>query len=73
METCSKSLVRKIKVSALSMATVGVLYGSACTVGDLRHNIVNGTLDFVKNYTGDLWESLIPPADQLVSIDGASE
>ncbi len=73
METRSKSVVRRIKVSVLSMAAVGVLYGSACTLGDLRHNVVNGTLGFVKNYTGDLWETLIPTAEELVGKSGASE
>ena len=57
---------RKIKVAALSVAAFGMTYGAACTVGDVRHNVVNGTLSFVKGYTSDLWEALIPPVDQLV-------
>lgn len=73
MRICSRSLVRQLKVSALSMATVGVLYGSACTMGDLRHNAVNGTLAFAKNYASDLWEALLPSAEELVGNDGTSE
>ena len=67
----SKSVVRKVKASVLSMAAIGVLYGSACTIGDLRHNVVNGTLGFVESYIGDLWETLIPTAEELVGNNGA--
>ena len=66
MHRVLSSRVRKIKVAALSLASFGMVYGAACTVGDVRHNVVNGTLSFVKGYTSDLWEALIPPADQLV-------
>ena len=58
--------IRKIKVAVLSTVVFGALYGSACTLGDFRLNMVNGTLSFVKGYTSDLWEALVPPADGLV-------
>jgi hypothetical protein len=57
---------RKVKVAMLVMATMGMLYSAPCSVGDLGHNIANGTLSFVKGYTSDLWEALIPSADQLI-------
>ena len=66
MQRVWSNRIRKIKVATLSMAALGMMYGSACTVGDIRHNVVNGTLSFVKGYTSDLWEAIIPPADQLV-------
>ena len=57
---------RKIKAAVLTLVTMGMVYSSPCTVADLGLNIVNGTLSFVKGYTGDLWEALVPPADQLL-------
>ena len=65
MQNRRESLRRKVKVAALTMATIGMLYSSPCTVGDIGHNVINGTLSFVKGYTTDLWEALVPPADQL--------
>jgi len=58
--------IGKIKVVVLSVVVFGMTYGAACTVGDVRHNVANGTLSFVKDYTSDLWEALIPPANQVV-------
>jgi hypothetical protein len=66
MQRVLSNQIKKIKVAALSVTALGMLYGAACTVGDVRHNVVNGTLSSVKGYTSDLWEALIPPADQLV-------
>jgi len=66
MQRSLSNPIRKMKVAALSLAAVGMMYASACTVGDIRHNVINGTLAFVKGYTGDLWEALVPPADELV-------
>ena len=36
------------------------------TWGGVRHNVVNGTLSFVKGYTSDLWEALIPAVDDFI-------
>jgi len=66
MQRVLSNQIKKIKLAALSVTALGMTYGAACTVGDVRHNVVNGTLSFVKGYTSDLWEALIPPADQLV-------
>ena len=62
-------LVRKMKVAVFSMTAVGMLHASACSLGDLRLNLVNGTLAFVKGYTTDMWEALIPAADDLVNLN----
>ncbi len=64
MTSMMSTRIRKIKVAAMSAVMMGMAYGAACTIGDIRHNIANGTLSFVKSYTGDVWEAIIPPADQ---------
>ena len=66
MQRVLSNQIRKIKVAALSVTALGMLYGAACTVGDVRHNVVNGTLSFVKGYTSDLWEALIPAVDDFI-------
>jgi len=66
MQYFLSSRMRRIRVAGMMLAGFGVLYASACTLGDLRYNVVNGTLSFVKSYTSDLWEALIPPADELI-------
>ena len=66
MQRNSGNLVCKAKAVVLSVAVVGALHASACTIGDLQHNVVNGTLSFVKGYTTDVWEALVPPVDDLV-------
>jgi hypothetical protein len=63
------SLAKRIRAAALSMVAVGMLYGSACTWGDLRLNLVNGTLSFVKGYTTDLWEAVFPVPDEFIGVD----
>lgn len=65
MERSFRRKIRRIKVAALSMAAFGMMYSSACTIGDVGHNLVNGTLAFVKGYTTDLWEAVVPPADSF--------
>jgi len=65
MERSIRRKVRRIKVAALSMAAFGMMYASACTIGDVGQNLVNGTLAFVRGYTTDMWEAIVPPADSL--------
>jgi len=66
MKRSSKSLVSKVKLAVLSMVTVGMVYASACTVGDLGYNVVSGTLAFVKGYTTDVWEAVLPAPGELM-------
>ena len=66
MQGGSGNLTKRIKVAALSIVAFGMLYSSACTIGDIRHNVVGGTLAFVKSYTTDLWELIVPPPDELI-------
>lgn len=70
MRTKSESVVRSLKAAVLSVVAVGMLHGSACTLGDVRLNVWNGTLAFVKGYTTDLWEAVFPAADEFVGFGG---
>ena len=63
------TIVRKIRVALLGVATAGVLLGSACSAVDVRQNLVAGTQAFIKGYTTDLWEAIIPPPDELLNLD----
>jgi hypothetical protein len=67
------NIVRKIKVALLGVATAGVLFGSACSAVDLRQNFVAGTQAFIKGYTTDLWEAVLPSAEEIVSFGGVDE
>ena len=66
MQRVFRNQIRTIKVAAISLAACGMMYGTACTAGDVRHNIANGTLSFVAGYTSDVWAALFPPADEVV-------
>jgi hypothetical protein len=66
-------LVRKVEVGLFAAATTGTLFGSACSMEDVRQNILGGTLSFVNSYTADLWEALVPPAEKLFSTGGDQE
>ncbi len=59
-----------IKAAMLVTTAFGMLYSSPCTVGDLGHNVVNGTLSFVKGYTADLLGAVVPSADTLIGQPG---
>ena len=67
------TIVRKIKVALMGVATAGVLFGSACSAVDIRQNFVAGTQAFIKGYTTDLWEAVFPSAEELVSFGGTDE
>ena len=59
------SAINKMKLALVSMAALGLLFSSPCTVGDAGLNVINGTLSFIKSYTGDVWTELVPPAEEL--------
>lgn len=59
----------KVRIlGALTLAS-GMVF-SSCSMVDVRHNLVAGTMSFVKGYTTNLWEALLPAAEDLV---GANE
>jgi len=65
-------LVRKVKKAVLTtLVTGGMLLGWSCGWNDVGYNVLAGTQAFVKAYTTDLWEALIPAADELVNFDAA--
>ncbi len=65
MQRDSDNAISKKKVAVLSMAALGLLFSSPCTVGDIGQDIISGTLSFVRGYTDDVWTELIPPADEI--------
>lgn len=65
---------RRMKTTMLTAIVVaGGTVFTSCGVVDLRHNLIAGTQSFVKDYTIDLWEALIPPADELINLGGAED
>ncbi|HOA74853.1 MAG TPA: hypothetical protein PL151_07680 [Phycisphaerae bacterium] len=66
-----KTYMTRVKMAALSLLTAGVLFGPGCGMTDLRDNVVAGSLGFVKNYTTDVLETLIPAAADLFSPPAA--
>ena len=57
---------KNTKLAALTVTMFGMLYTSACTLGDLRLNVVSGSLAFVKSYTTDIWEALFPAPEDVL-------
>ena len=68
MQSIVSNRIRKVKVAVLSVVAYGMMYGSACTLGDIGLNVVNGTLSFVKGYTTDWWEEVFPEPGEVTSI-----
>ena len=65
--------IRKVTIGVLAALTAGTVYGSACSMKDLRHNAIGGTMSFVKGYTSDMWEALVPSADEVINFGGDDE
>ena len=65
---------RRMKITMLTaIVAVGGTVFTSCGIVDLRHNLIAGTQAFVKGYTTDLWEALVPPADELINIGGGED
>lgn len=60
-----KGRMRRIKMALLAAVSGGTVLASACTWSDVKLNVVGGTHSFIKSYTTDLWEALIPAASDL--------
>lgn len=53
-----------VRSAALALVTAGTVYASACSAIDVRHNVVGGTMSFIKGYTTDLLFEVFPaPSD----------
>jgi hypothetical protein len=51
-----------------ALATAGGTVFSSCGWADIRHNIIAGTETFIRGYTADLWDALLPSAEDLVNL-----
>ncbi len=61
---------RRARVRILGIITLaGGTVFSSCTVADVRHNLVAGTMSFIEDYTADVWGALLPPPEALVGSD----
>ena len=58
--------VKRVLLVALAIAGSTV---SSCgfSLQDVRYNIVGGTMSFVKAYTTDLWEALLPAWEDILN------
>jgi len=62
--------IRKLKLGVLAALAAGSMYGSACSMADVRHNAIGGTMSFLKGYTSDLWTALVPSVDEVINFRG---
>lgn len=61
------SSVHKKKTALLvTLAVLGATVLSSCNLADVRYNVVTGALSFVQAYTIDVFEALLPTADELI-------
>jgi len=60
----------RIKMAAMTALTAGMLFGPGCSVTDIRDNVVAGSLGFVKTYTGQVLDLLVPDANVLFPPQG---
>ncbi|MFQ5461369.1 MAG: hypothetical protein ACE5E5_01945 [Phycisphaerae bacterium] len=60
-----RRIAKAVKMTVLSSLTVGMLFASVCSAADVRKNLAAGTQSFIKNYTIDIFEALVPPASDV--------
>jgi hypothetical protein len=61
--------IPRIKRAILAAMAVACGTVSSCGFGvqDLRHNVIAGSLSFVKSYTADFWGTVIPSWDEILN------
>ena len=59
----------RCRVALLLVASGGTLLASACSLKDLRLNVVSGTLGFIEGYTQDAWAAVVPSAESIFGRD----
>ncbi|UCE59530.1 MAG: hypothetical protein JSU63_19065 [Phycisphaerales bacterium] len=68
------SLARRMKAAMLTaVVAVGGTVFASCGWTDLRYNFVAGTQAFVKGYTTDMWEAIVPAPGDLINFAAAEE
>jgi hypothetical protein len=60
------SRVRRLKFRVLAVLAAGAGCASVCSAVDVKHNVLGGTMSFIRGYTDDLWAELIPPPAELL-------
>ena len=65
-------IVRRAKRTLLVVAAFAAGTVSSCgfNLQDVRHNVVAGTLTFVKSYTTDMWMALLPDWEDILNRAG---
>jgi hypothetical protein len=53
----------------LVVAAIAAGTASSCnfSLKDVRYNVVGGTLSFVKSYTTDMWEAVLPAWEDILN------
>jgi len=57
----------KFLLAAGGLALIGQSLG--CTLADIRHNLVSGSLSFVEDYATDFWDAVFPPPGDILGQD----
>jgi len=59
-------LVRSTKLGLMAATlAAGTVFGASCGLSDIKDNLVAGSLNFVKSYTADAWDLIIPNLNEL--------
>ncbi len=61
-----RRMITAIKMTALATMTAGTLFASVCSAADVRHNLAAGTQSFIKSYTIDIFEALVPAPTDII-------
>jgi len=66
--------LRRLNLSAMVGCAMmaGSVFSSACTLTDLRDNIISGSLGAVKTYVGNFWGALFPTPQEVIDLAQAN-
>ena len=62
-------LGRKCRAASLAILTMGMTFSSLCSVVDIRHNAIAGTMNFVEGWVEGLWVAVVPTPGEVVGGD----
>jgi hypothetical protein len=61
LDMTGRRIARRVKLAALSsLLAGGTLLGSACTARDIEHNLVAGSLAYVRGGATSFWNAFLP-------------